>query len=161
MEKKPDTKYKYVYYDATASNPRDNYLKNKINNIIVLFKTDIDYFIKICEIEPRLARNDFLSMLNVVFKGKTDTRTAIVYKINDINVYMLFVSPKDLFECVVIPRKRDIFTGLSAFQRSIDKNRLKSIKDYIIDPESGFAFPNTILLASDKEITCSPIYLNA
>ena len=158
--KEPNTKYKYVHYDATASNHRDNYLKNKINNIVVLFKTDIDYFIKICEIEPRLARNDFLSMLNIVLKGKTDTRTAIVYKINDINVYMLFVSPKDLFECVVIPRKRDIFTGLSAFQRSIDKNRLKSIKDYIIDPESGFAFPNTILLASDKEITHAPIYLN-
>jgi len=158
--KTPTTEYKFVYYDAKADTEEGKHMIGEVTDITVLFKEDVDYFFKICKIEYRLARNDFLSTLKIKYKSKAEARTAIKYDMEGINVYMLFVSPKDLFSCVVIPRKRNLTSGLSAFQRSIDEQRLKNIADYIIEPTTGFAFPNTILLASDNKLVDNEILTN-
>ena len=150
----PTTEYKFIYYDGKANYLEHKYVKNAEDedDIKILFKEDIDYFSKICGIEPRLARNDFLADLDITYKGKTEKKTGVLFTMDGIGMYMIFVSPNDLFDCVVIPRKRNPNSGLSAFQRSIEEERLISIANYIREPLRGYAFPNAILLASNKKL---------
>lgn len=152
---KPSTNYKYIFYDANGNSNRHDFLRDSNNYkgpCQLLFKDDYDYFVKISNVELKLARNDLLEYLGIPYNGRTQERTAITFSMDGIKTYLLFISPKDLFECITIPRKRTRATGLSAFQRSIDTKRLQSISEYIKNPNQGFAFPNAIILTSDKAL---------
>lgn len=156
----PSTAYKQIFCHlgvASAEGTEQSTPSLETNNCRILFSDDISYYDDIVKINNLMARNEFLSDVKMPPRGRTEKRTAVRYTINQVNTYLLFVSPQHLFDCVTIPRKRNRNLGLSAYQRVIDKTRLKQIADYIREPTGGLAFPNAIILASTNALDTSEI----
>ncbi len=152
----PTIRYLYIFYEAAS--PSDTGLITELRELEsptkkIIFSDDVAYFKHSVEINPKLARNDFLSEIGMPPRRNTTGRTAVKCSVDGIPTYLLFVSPCDLFDCVAIPRKRSRKLGLSAYQRAIDSDRLKQISQYIRNTVNGFAFPNAIILSSINDIS--------
>ena len=153
--------YKFVYCDAlTEANDKiaKDLIKFQEKNAdnIVFLSNDLEYFYNIVQVEQYLARNEFFSNLKLKYDSITKDIPAAKNIVNGINVYVLFLNPVDIFECVTIVRKRHSNSYILGFQRGIIQEKLTQISEYILKSMEkkgyGIAFPNAIILSSGDEL---------
>lgn len=145
--------YKFIIaikYQRITDSIKKCALESKGKKIYIWDNKFINYYSKLCGAISKFAKYNLLSEIDVkpekeevikipAFRYNIDPKSSNV-------LYLFFISANDLLKFSYVAR-RELGNELF-YQRLLNKNRLKQIKDYI---NKGNIFPNSIVLAlSDK-----------
>ena len=118
----------------------------------VLFKDDLEYFLRMCDSVGKWAKSDLLSYLHVPMSQPSVRTNAIQFYLEDIPAFCFVADLNTLLASCYISRRLGDQKG---YQRALNATRLRSIKEGI---EGGkiVAFPNSVLINCEDILVDSP-----